>query len=101
MALSQGGWLMPLTALSSRVGFAIVVAGSAVSLGEESLYSTLTGDDACAQTGIPLSEVRRRVAAAAPSKFDPRPYLARLEFPFSGCTEHSTRASRSTRTSPS
>jgi pimeloyl-ACP methyl ester carboxylesterase len=77
MALSQGGWLMPLTALSSPVGFAIVVAGSAVSLGEESLSPP---------------RPRRNSIPARTSRA--------WTFPFSGCTEHSTRASRSTRTSP-
>ena len=80
--LSQGGWIVPIAATrSDDVSYAIVAAGSVVSLGEEDLYSKLTGDDACKPTGIPMAEVNRRVSAAPPSRFDPRPYLERLEIP--------------------
>jgi hypothetical protein len=81
-ALSQGGWIVPIAATRTKdVTFAIVAAGTAVSLGEEELYSRLTGDDACRPTGIPMQEVNRRVAEEHPSLFDPRPYLDKLSIP--------------------
>ena len=82
LALSQGGWIAPLAATQSdAVSFAVILSGSAVSLGEEDLFSDLTGSDGCAPTGIPEAEIQRRVNAEPPSRFDPRPYLADVEIP--------------------
>jgi uncharacterized protein len=82
LALSQGGWIAPLAAAKSdAASFAVILSGSAVSLGEEDLFSDLTGSDGCAPTGIPEAEIQRRVNAEPPSRFDPRPYLADVEIP--------------------
>lgn len=82
LGLSQGGWIIPVAATKSdHVSFAVILSGSAVSVGEEGLYSDLTGDVGCAPSGNPPALVSRLVREARPSEFDPRPYLARLEIP--------------------
>jgi len=82
MALGVGGWITPLAVTStSSVSFAVVLSGPAVSVGEENLFEKLTGSLGCAPTGIPDAEIQRRVNAARPSHFDPRPVLGRLDVP--------------------
>jgi pimeloyl-ACP methyl ester carboxylesterase len=82
LGLSQGGWIIPVAATNSdEVSFAIVLSGPAVSLGEEGLYSELTGDVGCTPTGNPPALVSKLVAEAKPSEFDPRPLLERLDIP--------------------
>lgn len=82
LGLSQGGWIIPVAATKSdEVSFAISLSGPAVSLGEEDLYSDLTGDDTCDLLGNPPALISKLVMAEKPSGFDPRPYLARLEIP--------------------
>ena len=82
LGLSQGGWIIPVAATKSDdVSFAVVLSGPAVSVGEEGLYSGLTGDEGCAPSGTPPALVSRLVREAKPSEFDPRPYLARLDIP--------------------
>lgn len=81
LGLSQGGWIIPVAATKSDdVSFAVVLSGSAVSVGEEGLYSDLTGDVGCTPNN-PRALVSRLVREAKPSEFDPRPYLARLDIP--------------------
>jgi uncharacterized protein len=82
LGLSQGGWIIPVAATKSGdVSFAIVLSGSAVSVGEEGLFSALTGDVGCTPAHTPPATVSKLVGEAKPSDFDPRPYLARLEIP--------------------
>ena len=82
LALGVGGWTTPLAARSENgVSFAAVLSGPVVSVGEENLFEKLTGSLGCAPTGIPDAEVQRRVNAARPSHFDPRPALARVDVP--------------------
>jgi pimeloyl-ACP methyl ester carboxylesterase len=82
LGLSQGGWIIPVAATKSDdVSFAIVLSGSAVSVGEEGLYSGLTGDVGCIPSGTPPALVSRLLREAKPSEFDPRPYLERLDIP--------------------
>lgn len=82
LGLSQGGWIIPVAATKSdHVSFAVILSGPAVSLGEEGLYSELTGDVGCTPSGNPPALVAKLVREAKPSEFDPRPYLARLEIP--------------------
>jgi uncharacterized protein len=82
LGLSQGGWIIPVAATKSEhVSFAVILSGSAVSVGEEGLYSDLTGDVGCAPSGNPPALVSKLVREARPSEFDPRPYLARLDIP--------------------
>ena len=81
-ALSQGGWIAPLAATRSHaIGYEVIISGPAVSVGEEGLYSDLTGDDACIATGNPRALSEKLVAEAKPSMFDPRPVLQRLDVP--------------------
>lgn len=82
MALSQGGWIAPLAAnRDDDVEFAVILSGSAVSVGEEAEYSQLTGDDACTPPPNSPAEIAKRMHEEMPSGFDPRPQLARLDIP--------------------
>jgi uncharacterized protein len=82
LGLSQGGWIIPVAATKSGdVSFAVILSGSAVSVGEEGLYSALTGDVGCTPAHTPPATVSKLVGEAKPSEFDPRPYLARLDIP--------------------
>jgi uncharacterized protein len=77
-----GGWTTPLAARKENgVSFAAVLSGPVVSVGEENLFEKLTGSLGCAPTGIPDAEIQRRVNAARPSHFDPRPALALVDVP--------------------
>ncbi len=80
---SQGGWVVPTAAAHDPkiVAFMIIGSGPAVTLGEEELYSVLTGDDACVPSGLSEQEIDRRLEEAGPSGFDPLPYLERAEAP--------------------
>lgn len=82
IALGVGGWTTPLVLTKSKdVSFAVILSGPAVSVGEENLFEKLTGNYPCAPTGIPDAEIQRRVNAAGPSHFDPRPSLKRVDVP--------------------
>lgn len=82
MALSQGGWIAPLAAnRSDAISFAVILSGSAVSLGEEAEYSQLTGDDACVPSPNSPKQISKLMREEEPSGFDPRPVLAQLEIP--------------------
>jgi pimeloyl-ACP methyl ester carboxylesterase len=83
LALSQGGWIAPLAATKSkRVRFAVILSGPAVSVGEEDLYSGLAGDsDRGCTPDNPPAFISRLVREQRPSRFDPRPVLARLDIP--------------------
>jgi dipeptidyl aminopeptidase/acylaminoacyl peptidase len=80
---SQGGWVVPLAAvaLGDEIGFTIISSGPAVSLGEELLYSRLSGDDRCEPSAVSAEELERRLDRARPSRFDPRPHLERMGRP--------------------
>jgi pimeloyl-ACP methyl ester carboxylesterase len=81
LGLSQGGWIVPVAATKSdHVSFAVILSGSAVSVGEEGVHSGLTGDLGCTPSS-PRALVSKLVAEAVRSEFDPRPYLARLNIP--------------------
>jgi uncharacterized protein len=80
---SQGGWVVPVTAAEapSEIAFTIIGSGPAVSLGEELLYSRLSGEDRCDATDTPPDEIDRALTNAGPSGFEPRPYLERMSHP--------------------
>jgi pimeloyl-ACP methyl ester carboxylesterase len=80
---SQGGWIVPLAASDAPGEFAWMILGSgpAVSVGEEVLYSALTGDAQCKPSGMSPEEIERRLDEAGASGFDPRPILAGLVTP--------------------
>jgi uncharacterized protein len=80
---SQGGWVVPVAAANAPqdVAFIILGSGPAVTLGEEELFSQLTGDNNCKPTGLSEQEIEDRLQAAGPSGFDPIPYLERMTSP--------------------
>jgi len=80
---SQGGWVVPAAAAMAPldIAFTIIGSGPAVTIGEEELYSQLTGDDQCVPTGLSDAEIESRLAAAGPSGFDPAPYLEEMRAP--------------------
>jgi pimeloyl-ACP methyl ester carboxylesterase len=80
---SQGGWVVPLAAsvAPGEIAWVIIGSGPAVSLGEELLYSELTGDNECRPSGMATDEIERRLDAAGPSGYDPRPVLGGLSTP--------------------
>ncbi len=79
---SQGGWVLPLAAvIVGDAAFTVVGSGAAVSIGEEQLFSELTGDDDCRPTGLSAAEIARRMAEAEPSGFDPRDALRMMSNP--------------------
>lgn len=79
---SQGGWVVPeAAARSPSVAFTVIGSGPAVSLGEEELYSSLVGENDCKPTGISLEEIAAQLAAAGPSRFDPRSDLEMYTIP--------------------
>lgn len=81
--VSQGGWIVPLAAASApdEVAFTVIASGPAVSVGEELLYSDLTGDARCDPTGLSAEEIARRMDQEEPSGFDPRPHLEVMRHP--------------------
>ncbi len=81
---SQGGWVVPIVAarLEEEVAFTIIGSGPTVTVGEESLYSRLTGDDNnCTPSGIPQSEIDSILERAGPSGFDPVPDIKKMSNP--------------------
>lgn len=81
--MSQAGWVLPITAAMSRggVAFMIVVSGPTVSIAEENLYSDLTGATAGRPSGMPRSEIRRRMAEAEPGGLAANAFIAELTMP--------------------
>jgi len=76
--VSQGGWVAPLAAeQNANVRFLILHSGPAVSVGEENLYSRITGDGHLA--GNRVAEAENKVAEAAPSGFNPYLTLSKLD----------------------
>lgn len=80
---SQGGWVVPVAAAEggAEIAFTMIGSGPAVTLGEELLYSELSGENDCHPSGLSEEEIERRLEEAGPSLFDPRPYLERLTRP--------------------
>jgi hypothetical protein len=80
---SQGGWVVPAAAadLGDELAYAIIGSGPTVTLGEELLYSELTGDDECRPSGLSPEEIELRLDAEGPSGFDPRPDLEAMLAP--------------------
>lgn len=82
LGVSQGGWVIPIIAdRAPAVGFSVVFSGTAVSFGEEILYSRLTGGEAVLPPGADLDAILAEVRAAGPSGFDPRPLLRTFPVP--------------------
>lgn len=82
LGVSQAGWVIPIVAQRSPdVAFTVIFSGSAVSFGEEILYSRLTGEDESRPPGRSPAEIAARLAEAGPSGFDPRPFLRAYRVP--------------------
>ncbi len=80
---SQGGWVLPVAAAESggTIAFTIIGSGPTVTLGEELLYSALTGENDCRPSGLSMEEIDRQLKEEGPSLFDPLPYLLRMQNP--------------------
>jgi dipeptidyl aminopeptidase/acylaminoacyl peptidase len=82
MGVSQAGWILPIAASRDpRLAFAVVLSGPAVTVGEESLFSSLTRDMWCGRDGLPVAAADELVREVGPSGFDPRPYLEAMSQP--------------------
>ena len=96
---SQGGWVVPTAASSSpSVAFTVIGSGPAVTLEEEILYSKLSGDADCMDSGLTDEEIYMQMDAAGPGGFDPRPYIENMFNPgywFYGELDRSIPVSRS------
>ena len=78
---SQGGWIVPLAAVHSRlVRFAVLESGPVVSVGESDSFAAYTSQGA-APLGRPLSQIEAQVQREGPSGFDPKPFIRRLAIP--------------------
>lgn len=85
LGVSQAGWIIPVAAVtSSDVSFTVIFSGATVTVGEENYYSQLTGDDpfwSLIYGNLSRDEISRRLAEKGPSRFDPLPYLRRMNAP--------------------
>ena len=81
--VSQAGWIAPLaSSRSDRVKFVVLLAGPAVTVGEEIAYSRLAGEDPGSRQGLTTAEIAREYAAfKGPHGFDPRPAIAGMRAP--------------------
>jgi pimeloyl-ACP methyl ester carboxylesterase len=80
---SQDGWVVPAGAAQApgEIAWMIIGSGPAVSLGEELLYSSLSGENDCRDSVLADEAIDVQLDAAGPSGFDPRPVLASLTTP--------------------
>lgn len=82
-ALSQGGWIAPIAAEKfSELQFMVIVSGPTVSVGEENLYSSLTGDGHSTPTGsLTMEQIEAIIDTATARGLDPYPVLSGLSLP--------------------
>jgi len=79
--VSQAGWILPVVAsIQPETSFMILISGPTVTVGEENVYSQLTGDRTT-DTGLTQKEISAKLAERGPFGFDPRPYLEQLDIP--------------------
>jgi dienelactone hydrolase len=57
----------------------VLISGPPVAWGLENAYSMMTRDGEGAD--LPQAEIERRIAATAPSGFDPQPYIRDMKMP--------------------
>lgn len=82
LGVSQAGWVIPkMVDRSPEAAYTVILSGTTVSVGEEITYSRLTGGANLLPANIDLDEVLRKVRAAGPSDFDPRPLLRTYRVP--------------------
>jgi len=80
---SQAGWIMPLAASRSEaVRFVVSISGPAVTVGQETHYSRLTGNDPGTYVDLSEEEIRRRmVEFDGPHGYDPASTLEAMNVP--------------------
>ena len=80
---SQGGWVVPVAAAkgAGEVAFTMIGSGPVVTLGEELLFSELSGSNDCESSDLSHEEIETQLDAAGPSGFDPMPYLEMTSAP--------------------
>jgi len=80
---SQGGWVVPIAAAEApgEIAFTIIGSGPAVTLGEELLYSRLSGEDRCTPSARSAAEIDSALTRAGPSGFDPIPFIQEMNRP--------------------
>ena len=82
MGASQAGWVGPRIARQSPdVAFMVMLVGPTVSPGQETLHERLDGERRLGLAEWTEAEITAQVLAAAPSPFDPLPYLEPLTIP--------------------
>jgi len=82
LGASQAGWIVPLSVSRfDHVDFIALVDAPAVSTGEESLYSRLTGEEGGQASGLSKEEIAQRLKKAGPSGFDPQRFLKQINVP--------------------
>ena len=80
VGISQAGWTLPIAATLTPVAASVLISGPPVAFGLENDYSRLTGDGAGPGT-LSQEEIERRIAATAPTGFDPQPYIRDMHMP--------------------
>ncbi|NUM79952.1 alpha/beta hydrolase [bacterium] len=80
---SQGGWIVPIAAADTtlHIAWTVIGSGPTVSLGEEILYSELSGDDECKNSSMSDSAIYAVMDKNGPSGFNPRVSLERMKNP--------------------
>jgi len=82
LGASQAGWIVPLSVSRfDHVAFIALVDAPAVSTGEESLYSRLTGEEGGQASGLSKEEIAQRLKKVGPSGFDPQRFLKQINVP--------------------
>lgn len=78
---SQAGWIIPIvTVLQENIKFTILLSGPTVTVGEENVYSRLTGDGS-QDSGLTQQEMSAKLEESGPFGFDPIPYLKQMSMP--------------------
>lgn len=78
---SQAGWIIPIVAvLQEKICFTILLSGPTVTVGEENVYSQLTGDGSKV-SGLTQEEMSAKLSERGPFGFDPLPYLKQMDMP--------------------
>ncbi len=80
---NQAGWVMPVVAAENDlVSFFVSISGPAVTVGQEDIYSQLTGNDAGPYTDLSPEDIQVRYEGfGGPHGFDPMPRLQDLSLP--------------------
>ena len=63
------------------IKFTLIIAGPAVSVGHENVYSDLTDERGCGAAGMSIAEAEEKISSMDPRGFDPRPDLRSMTQP--------------------